>query len=183
VAVRQPSDSGDVRSPAGIDAGRATTEHVAEGGSPWNSGSPSPSSASTAEPPPSPANWPGPELVVVDGPSLQIEPTGFTGVTYRHPGLLAKIVTTLDVLSGGRAGLGIGAAWFEREHRGLGVPFPPMGERFERLEETLQICAQMWDPHNNGPFAGTHYQLARRCVHRAVGRDRRALRDSDADLR
>lgn len=83
-----------------------------------------------------------------------------TGVTYRHPGLLAKIVTTLDVLSGGRAGLGIGVAFFEREHRGLGVPFPPIGERFERLEETLQICAQMWDPHNNGPFAGKHYHLA-----------------------
>ncbi len=61
-----------------------------------------------------------------------------TGVTYRHPGLLAKIVTTLDVLSGGRAVLGIGAAWFEREHRGLGVPFPPVAQRFERLEETLQ---------------------------------------------
>jgi alkanesulfonate monooxygenase SsuD/methylene tetrahydromethanopterin reductase-like flavin-dependent oxidoreductase (luciferase family) len=57
-----------------------------------------------------------------------------TGVTYRHPGLLAKIVTTLDVLSGGRAELGIGAAWYEREHRGLGVPFPPVAERFERLE-------------------------------------------------
>ena len=83
-----------------------------------------------------------------------------TGVTYRHPGLLAKIVTTLDVLSGGRAELGIGAAWFEREHRGLGVPYPPLGERFERLEETLRICAQMWDPHNNGPFEGKHYQLA-----------------------
>src|SRR5918998_64206 len=65
-----------------------------------------------------------------------------TGVTYRHPGLLAKIVTTLDVLSGGRAGLGIGAAWFEREHRGLGVPFPPVAERFERLEETLRICGE-----------------------------------------
>jgi len=64
------------------------------------------------------------------------------------------------VLSGGRAELGIGAAWFEREHRGLGVPYPPLGERFERLEETLQICAQMWDPHNNGPFEGKHYQLA-----------------------
>jgi F420-dependent oxidoreductase-like protein len=83
-----------------------------------------------------------------------------TGVTYRHPGLLAKIVTTLDVLSGGRAGLGIGIAWFEREHRGLGVPFPPVGERFDRLEETLQICAQMWDPHDNGPFEGKYYQLA-----------------------
>jgi F420-dependent oxidoreductase-like protein len=82
-----------------------------------------------------------------------------TGVTYRHPGLLAKIVTTLDVLSGGRAQLGIGAAWYEREHRGLGVPFPPLGERFERLEETLQICHQMWSD-DNGPFEGRHYQLA-----------------------
>ncbi len=83
-----------------------------------------------------------------------------TGVTYRHPGLLAKIVTTLDVLSGGRAVLGLGAAWYEREHRGLGVPFPPLSERFERLEEALRICAQMWDPDDNGPFEGTHYQLA-----------------------
>ena len=83
-----------------------------------------------------------------------------TGVTYRHPGLLAKIIATLDVLSGGRANLGIGAAWYEREHRGLGVPFPPVAERFERLEETLQICAQMWDPSTNGPYAGHHYQLA-----------------------
>ncbi len=81
-----------------------------------------------------------------------------TGVTYRHPGLLAKIVTTLDVLSGGRAELGIGAAWYEREHRGLGVPFPPLRERFERLEETLQICQQMWSD-DNGPFEGRHYQL------------------------
>jgi len=71
-----------------------------------------------------------------------------------------KRSSTVDVLSGGRAGLGIGVALFEREHRGLGVPFPPIGERFERLEETLQICAQMWDPHNNGPFAGKHYHLA-----------------------
>jgi F420-dependent oxidoreductase-like protein len=82
-----------------------------------------------------------------------------TGVTYRHPGLLAKTVTTLDVLSGGRAVLGIGAAWFEREHQGLGVPYPPVAERFERLEEALQICAQMWDPDNNGAFDGKHYQL------------------------
>jgi F420-dependent oxidoreductase-like protein len=82
-----------------------------------------------------------------------------TGVTYRHPGLLAKIVTTLDVLSGGRAQLGIGAAWYEREHKGLGVPFPPVAERFERLEETLQICLQMWDPDDNGPYAGRHYRL------------------------
>ena len=67
-----------------------------------------------------------------------------TGVTYRHPGLLAKIVATLDVLSGGRAMLGLGAAWYEREHAGLGVPFPSTSERFERLEEALQICRQMW---------------------------------------
>ena len=76
-----------------------------------------------------------------------------TGVTYRHPGLLAKIVTTLDVVSSGRAELGIGAAWYEREHRGLGVPFPPTSERFERLEEALQICLQMWSD-DNGPYHG-----------------------------
>jgi F420-dependent oxidoreductase-like protein len=81
------------------------------------------------------------------------------GVTYRHPGLLAKTVTTLDVLSGGRAELGLGAAWYEREHRGLGVPFPPVSERFERLEEALQICNQMWS-EDNGPYQGTHYQLS-----------------------
>jgi hypothetical protein len=67
-----------------------------------------------------------------------------TGVVYRHPGILAKIVTTLDVLSGGRAWLGVGAAWNDEESRGLGIPFPPVAERFERLEETLQICLQMW---------------------------------------
>lgn len=82
-----------------------------------------------------------------------------SGVTYRHPGLLAKIVTTLDVVSGGRAALGLGAAWFEREHRAFGVPFPPIAERFARLEETLRICAQMWDPTDNGPFDGSYYQL------------------------
>jgi F420-dependent oxidoreductase-like protein len=82
-----------------------------------------------------------------------------TGVMYRHPGLLAKIVTTLDVLSGGRARLGIGASWYEREQVGLGVPVVPVAERFERLEETLQICKQMWS-HDCGPFDGRHYQLA-----------------------
>lgn len=82
-----------------------------------------------------------------------------TGVTYRHPGLLAKIVSTLDVLSGGRALLGIGAAWYEREHQGLGVPFPATSERFERLEEALQVCRQMWSDEN-GPYEGRHYQLA-----------------------
>src|SRR5579863_2138077 len=91
-----------------------------------------------------------------------------TGVTYRHPGLLAKIVTTLDVLSGGRAQLGIGAAWYEREHRGLGVPFPPVAERFERLEETLQICLQMWSG-DAGPYQGRHYHLAETlCVPRPI---------------
>jgi F420-dependent oxidoreductase-like protein len=83
-----------------------------------------------------------------------------TGVTYRHPGLLIKEATTLDVLSGGRAWLGIGAAWFEREHFGLGVPFPPLKERFERLEEALQIANQMWTDDNNGPYEGKHYKLA-----------------------
>jgi F420-dependent oxidoreductase-like protein len=82
-----------------------------------------------------------------------------TGVTYRHPGLLAKIASTLDVLSGGRAVLGLGAAWYEREHLGLGVPFPPLAERFERLEETLQILRQMWS-EDDGPYEGTHYRLA-----------------------
>lgn len=82
-----------------------------------------------------------------------------TGTTYRHPGLLAKTVTTLDVLSGGRAMLGIGAAWYDREHEGLGVPFPAMSERFERLEETLQIVKQMW-AGDATPYAGTHYRLA-----------------------
>jgi F420-dependent oxidoreductase-like protein len=82
-----------------------------------------------------------------------------TGVTYRHPGLLAKTMTTLDVLSGGRGMLGIGAAWYEREHLGLGVPYPSMRERFERLEETLQICLQMWSD-DEGPYEGKHFRLA-----------------------
>ncbi len=82
-----------------------------------------------------------------------------TGVMYRHPGLLAKIVSTLDVLSGGRAALGIGAGWFEREHLALGVPFPPLGERFERLEETLRIVRQMFSD-DDGSFEGDRYQLA-----------------------
>jgi F420-dependent oxidoreductase-like protein len=82
-----------------------------------------------------------------------------TGVTYRHPGLLAKIVATLDVLSGGRAALGIGAAWYEREHRAYGVPFPPLAERFERLEESLRVVRQMWSD-DDGAFEGRHYSLA-----------------------
>lgn len=86
--------------------------------------------------------------------------TMVTGVTYRHPGILVKTVTTLDVLSQGRAYLGIGAAWNEQEHRGLGVPFPPLAERFERLEETLQIAHQMW-AGNEEPYEGRYYHLER----------------------
>ena len=89
-----------------------------------------------------------------------------TGVIYRHPGLLVKTVTTLDVLSGGRAYFGIGAAWNERESRGLGVPFPPLKERFERLEETLQITRQMWSD-DNGAYAGRYFQLAETLCHPA----------------
>ena len=86
--------------------------------------------------------------------------TMVTGVTYRHPGLLIKTVTTLDVLSSGRAWLGIGAAWNEEEHRGLGVPFPSTKERFERLEETLQLAHQMWSGDDSA-FEGRHHQLER----------------------
>lgn len=81
------------------------------------------------------------------------------GVTYRHPGILVKTATTLDVLSGGRSYFGVGAAWNDEEHIGLGVPFPPLKERFERLEETLQIARQMWSGET-GEFNGKHYQLA-----------------------
>jgi F420-dependent oxidoreductase-like protein len=86
--------------------------------------------------------------------------TMVTGVTYRYPGLLIKTVTTLDVLSSGRAWLGIGAAWNEEEHRGLGVPFPSTKERFERLEETLQLAHQMWSGDDSA-FEGRHHQLER----------------------
>ncbi len=83
-----------------------------------------------------------------------------TAVSYREPGMLAKLVSTLDVLSGGRAMLGIGAAWNGEEARGLGLPFPPTAERFERLEETLQIVQQMWS-ESEEPYVGTHYRLER----------------------
>jgi len=83
-----------------------------------------------------------------------------TGVTYRYPGILVKTATTLDVLSQGRAYFGVGAAWNEEEHQGLGVPFPPVAERFERLEETLQIALQMW-AGDDKPYQGKHYRLAR----------------------
>jgi F420-dependent oxidoreductase-like protein len=82
-----------------------------------------------------------------------------TGVVYRYPGILVKTATTLDVLSGGRAYFGIGAAWFEREAKGLGVPFPPVKERFEQLEETLQIAHQMWSGEVSS-YQGKHFQLA-----------------------
>ena len=84
--------------------------------------------------------------------------TMVTGVTYRHPGVLVKTITTLDVLSGGRAYFGIGAAWNEQESKGLGTPFPPLGVRFEMLEEALQITKQMWSS-NNGPYHGKHNHL------------------------
>jgi F420-dependent oxidoreductase-like protein len=86
--------------------------------------------------------------------------TMVTGVTYRHPGILLKTVTTLDVLSGGRAWLGIGAAWNDEESRGLGVAFPPTAERFERLEETLQIAHQMFKG-DDAPYQGEHFTLER----------------------
>jgi F420-dependent oxidoreductase-like protein len=96
--------------------------------------------------------------------------TMVTGVIYRYPGILVKTVTTLDVLSGGRAYLGIGAAWNEAEARGLGTPFPPIGVRFELLEEALQIAKQMWSP-NNGPYHGKHNQLSETlCVPQPLSR-------------
>jgi F420-dependent oxidoreductase-like protein len=82
-----------------------------------------------------------------------------TGVIYRYPGILVKTVTTLDVLSGGRAYFGIGAGWYEREAIALGVPFPPLKERFERLAETVEIALQMWSG-NVAPYSGKHYRLA-----------------------
>jgi F420-dependent oxidoreductase-like protein len=82
-----------------------------------------------------------------------------TGVHHRHPGVLVKQVSTLDVLSGGRAWLGIGAGWYERECRGLGIPFPPLRERFERLQETLELAHHVWRGDGQ-PFYGKHFQLA-----------------------
>src|SRR3954454_6954064 len=81
-----------------------------------------------------------------------------TGVTYRNPAILAKIVTSLDVISKGRAFLGIGAAWFDMEHEALGVEFPPVKERFERLEEALHICRAMFRAERP-TFEGKHYRV------------------------
>ena len=112
-----------------------------------------------------------------------------TAVVYREPGLLAKMVTTLDVLSGGRGGLGIGAAWNEAEARGLGLQFPSTRERFERLEETVRICEQMWSD-DDGAVRGralparAHAQLA--AEHQpaaALPDDRRLRRAEDASPR
>jgi F420-dependent oxidoreductase-like protein len=86
--------------------------------------------------------------------------TVVTGALYRFPAVLAKIISTLDVLSGGRAILGVGAGWNEEESKGLGIPFPPTAERFELLEETLQICLQMWS-EDEGPYVGKHNNLER----------------------
>ncbi|WDG17820.1 LLM class F420-dependent oxidoreductase [Microbacterium sp. Clip185] len=83
-----------------------------------------------------------------------------TGVIYRHPSLLAKQISTLNVLSGGRLGLGIGAAWNEEECKGLGFPFPPVAQRFRELEETIQICLQMWSDSEE-PYEGAIWQLER----------------------
>ena len=111
-----------------------------------------------------PVEWPMLEsysaLSFIAGQTSKIKlGTLVTGVTYRHPGILIKTVTALDVLSGGRAYLGIGAGWNEREHLGLGVPFAPTKERFERLEETLQIAHMMWSGEV-GRYDGKYYQLA-----------------------
>ncbi|HEX4505623.1 MAG TPA: LLM class F420-dependent oxidoreductase [Alphaproteobacteria bacterium] len=93
-----------------------------------------------------------------------------TGVVYRHPGILVKTATTVDVLSGGRAYLGIGAAWFEREALGLGTPFPPLSDRFEMLEEALRIAKQMWS-NDDGAYKGKHYHLAETlCVPQPLSR-------------
>jgi F420-dependent oxidoreductase-like protein len=122
--------------------------------------------------------WRSHYLGSVEGPELECYTTlGFlaastrrakltamvTAATYRQPGLLAKIVTTLDVLSGGRAWLGIGAGDYDAEARGLGLSFPPLRERFAMLEETLQICLRMWDGVNGDdrPYQGTHFHLER----------------------
>src|SRR5947208_3824768 len=86
-----------------------------------------------------------------------------TASPYWHPVLLAKTVTTLDVLSGGRAWLGIGAGDYEEEAHGSGLPFPPLQERYERLEEMLQICLSMWqgEQGDEHPFQGKHYHIER----------------------
>ena len=120
----------------------------------------------------------------VGGPDAELEPMleGFTalgfmaahsrrarlglmvgGVHHRAPGLWAKAVTTLDVLSGGRAWLGLGAGWNQAESEGLGIGFPPIGDRFGMLEETLQIVRAMWEGErgSEASFTGRHYRASR----------------------
>lgn len=97
-----------------------------------------------------------------------------TAVSYRSPGLLAKTISTLDVLSGGRVMLGLGAAWYDAEARGVGLDFPPLAERFERLEETLQICTRMW-AGDEQPYTGRHYRLDRPLNHPVPARRPRIL--------
>jgi len=102
--------------------------------------------------------------------------TMVTGATYRNPGVLIKQVTTLDVLSGGRAYLGVGAGWFEQEHKAFGIPFGTWTDRFQKLEETLRIARQMWDPDDNGPFDGRHFHFAETlCVPQPVSRPHPAI--------
>ena len=97
--------------------------------------------------------------------------TMVTGATYRNPGVLVKTATTLDVLSGGRAYFGVGAGWFQQEHDAFGIPFGTWTQRFQKLEETLRIAHQMWDPDDHGPFEGEHFRFAETlCVPRPVSR-------------
>jgi alkanesulfonate monooxygenase SsuD/methylene tetrahydromethanopterin reductase-like flavin-dependent oxidoreductase (luciferase family) len=100
-------------------------------------------------------------LAYIAGQTRQIQLGAMvTCVAYRHPGMLIKAVTSLDVLSGGRVVFGVGAGWDVEEARSLGIPFPPTGERFERLEELLLIAKRMW-AGDESPIVGRHYQLAR----------------------
>lgn len=115
----------------------------------------------TGEPPEAPLPEGYTTLAFVAGQTQHIKlGTLVTCAVYREPGVLVKIVTSLDVLSGGRALFGVGAGWYDAEARGLGIPFPPLSERFERLEEVLQIARQMWSG-DEASYAGRHYQMGR----------------------
>jgi F420-dependent oxidoreductase-like protein len=115
----------------------------------------------------------GPEGPVLEGYAMLAFLAAHTGrvkllalatpASYRHPGMLAKTVTTLDVLSGGRAWLGIGAGDYEEEARGLGIPYPPLAQRYELLEEAVQVCLRMWSGEcgDERPFVGKHVRLER----------------------
>jgi alkanesulfonate monooxygenase SsuD/methylene tetrahydromethanopterin reductase-like flavin-dependent oxidoreductase (luciferase family) len=103
-----------------------------------------------------------------------------TGVTYRHAGALAKTVSTLDVLTQGRAMLGVGVGWYERGHTALGLPFPPVRERFDILEETLDVCTQMFSA-DDGPYVGTHHLRAQTAAAHADPSSRRG-REANASF-